>query len=342
MAEQPDIGSLIEAIPQPSVLHSPSGEIVAANRKAADVLGLTVETLLGRESFDPRWRALNGEGEALPGQDHPAMRAIEQNAPVGPSIMGVELPDGERRWIRVTATPVDWPSEAGRVGCLASFSLIQTPHALQKQEPAFIEQASRSNLFHLMSNELEKLRSSLESARGALARRDTEGAEVASSIANSSITNIAKWRDLYVAASWAVLPGRADSVQSYLSELDKTAGVFIDLDGFAAGDVKNAYIAAAFIHKFLNILSDEDLGFTLRVNFDGTNFSHIDCYSGVRYSDIYKFLGAHIYDVVSFESYSDLRHLCLKELCEIICSALYVNIAFINSDQSVHVRIAAA
>lgn len=342
MAEQPDIASLIEAIPQPAVLHSPSGEIVAANRKAADVLGLTIETLLGRESFDPRWRALNGEGEALPGQDHPAMRAIEQNAPVGPSIMGVELPAGERRWIRVTATPVEWPNETARVGCLASFSLIQAPHALQKQEPAFIEQASRSNLFHLMSNELEKLRSSLRSARVALARRDTEGAEVASVIANSSIANMAKWRDLYVAASWAVRPGCPDSVRSDLSKIDKMAGVFIDFDGFAVGGVESAYVAAVFIHKFLNIVFDEELGFTLRVQTNGSKLSHIDCYSDVRYADIYKFLGQHIYDVMSSDTHSELRHLCMKELFEVICSTLCVSVIFINSDQSFHARIVPA
>lgn len=339
MAEHPVIASLIEAIPQPSVLHNPSGEIVAANRKAADVLGLTVETLLGRESFDPRWRALNREGDELPGQNHPAMLAIEKNAPVGPSIMGVELPTGERRWIRVTATPVEWPIETERVGCLASFSLIQQPHALQHQEPAFIEQASRSNLFHLMSNELEKLRSALQSARVAFARRDTEGADVASNIATSSIDNIAKWRDLYVAASWILNPTRADSVRSDLSKIDRTAGVFIDFDGFSMEGSSNLYIGALFIYRFLNIISDIDVGFTVRSTIDDLKISNLICYSDVRYSDIHIFLGGHIYNVFSLESHASLKQICCRELFDLISQYLDVGFIFINEDQTFQVKI---
>lgn len=339
MAEFPVIASLIEAIPQPTALHSPSGEIVAANTKAADLLGLTVETLLGRESFDPRWRALDGEGDELPGQNHPAMLAIKHNAPVGPSVMGVELPTGERRWIRVTATPVEWPTEAERVGCLASFSLIQQPHALQHQEPAFIEQASRSNLFHLMSNELEKLRSALQSARVAFARRDTEGAEVASYIATSSIDNIAKWRDLYIVASWILHPGRSDSVRSDLSKIDRTPGVFIDFNGLSAEKAENAYISAIFIYRFLRIIYYNEIGFTARATVDEGRISNIICYSDVNYSDVYKFLGAHIYDVVSYDSHASLKELCCRELFDLISITLDVRFTFINEDQTFQVKI---
>lgn len=339
MAEQPLIASLIEAIPLPSVLHSPSGEIVAANRKAADVLGLTVETLMGRQSLDPRWRALDGEGAELPGQNHPAMRAIELNAPVGPSIMGVELPSGDRRWIRVNAIPVEWPTETERVGCLASFSLIQKPHVLQNQEPTFVEQASRSNLFHLMSSELEKLRAALRSATVAFARRDNEGAEVASIIANSSIDNIAKWRDLYFTASWILHPGRADRVRSELSEIDKVAGVFIDFDGLLEDRAKNAYLSVLFIYRFLKIINEESTVFTARANLDGQKISSIQCYSDVGYSEIYNFLSAHIYDVVSHESCTSLKELCCRELFDLIFDALDVQFIFINENQNFQIKL---
>lgn len=88
------------------VVQDEQGRIVDANPAAEHLLGLTRDQLMGVTSVDPRWRAVDAAGKDLPGEHHPAMRALRSGEPVHGVVMGVLSPTGERRWLMVNANPL--------------------------------------------------------------------------------------------------------------------------------------------------------------------------------------------------------------------------------------------
>jgi diguanylate cyclase (GGDEF)-like protein/PAS domain S-box-containing protein len=120
------------------VVHAPDGRIVEFNRAAPGILGLTEDQLLGRDSLDPRWRALREDGTDFPGPEHPAMVAHRTGRAVREVIMGVHRPDGSLVWLMVNAVPFD--TDAGRQ-VVASFAdvteMTELRHALTLSEQRF-------------------------------------------------------------------------------------------------------------------------------------------------------------------------------------------------------------
>ncbi|THF71200.1 PAS domain S-box protein [Deinococcus sp. Arct2-2] len=96
--------------------------ILRANTAAQTILGLTLDQLTGRDSLDPRWKAVHPDGSAFPGQDHPSSVALRTGKPVRDVPMGVFTPataqreSEEWRWLSITALPKEpsaWLPEGG-------------------------------------------------------------------------------------------------------------------------------------------------------------------------------------------------------------------------------------
>jgi diguanylate cyclase (GGDEF)-like protein/PAS domain S-box-containing protein len=112
--------TLLRSLSAGVVEHGRDGRITDCNPEACRILGLTRDQMLGLASIDPRWRTTHEDGSPFPGEQHPAMRALNERRSVRGVPMGVMLPDGERRWLRVNAEPVlDEIGEVRRV--VASF-----------------------------------------------------------------------------------------------------------------------------------------------------------------------------------------------------------------------------
>lgn len=101
-ARQSVSGSLLRRLPVGIVVQAADGRILHANEAAQEILGLTMDQMLGRTSIDPRWRSLRGDGSTFPGPEHPAMRAL-RSGQVERDLMGVHKPDGSLTWIDVEA-----------------------------------------------------------------------------------------------------------------------------------------------------------------------------------------------------------------------------------------------
>ncbi|WP_306549332.1 chemotaxis protein CheB [Desulfobulbus sp.] len=105
--------NLFETMAQGVIYQDRAGRIISANPAAERILGLTGDQLKNVTSMDPRWRAVDEKGELLPGEQHPAMVALQTGEPVFGFIMGVHSPKFETpRWILVNATPQFHPGEA--------------------------------------------------------------------------------------------------------------------------------------------------------------------------------------------------------------------------------------
>lgn len=94
------------AMVQGVVYHGVDGGIIAANPAAERILGLTKDQMMGRQSIDPRWKAIRADGSDFPGEDHPAMVALSTGQPQENVTMGIFHPgDDEHHWIKVDAIP---------------------------------------------------------------------------------------------------------------------------------------------------------------------------------------------------------------------------------------------
>lgn len=107
------------------VFQDAKGRIFNANPKAEELLGLSLEQMQGRNSIDPRWKAIHEDGSDFPGEMHPAMQALRTGRPVGDVVMGVFNPAEERmRWLRVSAVPQFRSGEATPFEVFATFTDI--------------------------------------------------------------------------------------------------------------------------------------------------------------------------------------------------------------------------
>lgn len=104
---QEDFSTLFDTMSQGVVYQRRDGQIISANGAAQRLLGLTLDQLMGRTSIDRRWRSMRPDGSPFPGEEHPAMVALETGKVVSDVIMGVYTPVEDRtRWINITAVPL--------------------------------------------------------------------------------------------------------------------------------------------------------------------------------------------------------------------------------------------
>ncbi len=66
--------AVVDNLTEGIVVHDAAGRIVASNPAARAILGLRVEQLTGRTSFDPEWHSLWADGTPCPSEEHPAPR----------------------------------------------------------------------------------------------------------------------------------------------------------------------------------------------------------------------------------------------------------------------------
>nr|MBP8308544.1 PAS domain S-box protein [Burkholderiaceae bacterium] len=96
------------------VMQDSAGRITDANQEAQHLLGLTREQLMGRDSVDPRWRAIREDLSPFPGDEHPAMQTLRDGQGRRGVVMGVVTPTGERRWLQINSEPVPAVAAADR------------------------------------------------------------------------------------------------------------------------------------------------------------------------------------------------------------------------------------
>lgn len=97
---------LFENTIQGVVYHSNTGEIIYANKAAADILGLTIDQMNGLTAKDPRWRAIHEDGSDYPGDTHPCSITLKTSKPVFNKVMGVFNPQkNSYNWININSIP---------------------------------------------------------------------------------------------------------------------------------------------------------------------------------------------------------------------------------------------
>lgn len=125
---------LFENMTQGVVYHNDKGEVIYTNQAAANILGLTIDQLYGKTSFDPRWKAVDEEGNSLPGEEHPISITLKTLKPVYSFIMGVTIPEiKEYRWISINSIPIFNPKTKELSQVIVTFEDISQRKQAEKE-----------------------------------------------------------------------------------------------------------------------------------------------------------------------------------------------------------------
>lgn len=88
------------------VVQDATGKIQSCNAAAAELLGLTIDQLVGYSSVDPTWQTIRADGSPFPGEQHPAMVTLRSGVSCNNVLMGLYRPDGEFIWLVVSSQPL--------------------------------------------------------------------------------------------------------------------------------------------------------------------------------------------------------------------------------------------
>lgn len=114
----------IETIAEGMVVQDSAGAIIDFNKSALDILGLSADELTGKTSFDPSWRAVDVDGNALQGEDHPAIKCLKHGERQNNFVMGVYSASSQMRWININSVPLFLNDSSAASHAVTSFTDI--------------------------------------------------------------------------------------------------------------------------------------------------------------------------------------------------------------------------
>nr|WP_276203535.1 bacterio-opsin activator domain-containing protein [Haloprofundus marisrubri] len=97
---------VFDASPISIVVVDPTGAFVFANERAAETLGVTVETLTNRTYEQSDWKIYYDDGSPIPVDEHPISRVFRTGKPEFGFEHWIELPDGSERWLSSNSAPI--------------------------------------------------------------------------------------------------------------------------------------------------------------------------------------------------------------------------------------------
>ena len=98
--------SLFESMAQGVFYQLANGSLIDVNQAALNMLGLTRDQFLGRDSYDPAWKVISEDGSDLPPDKHPSMVALKTGKDVRDVVVGVFNPKtNEYNWLNINAKP---------------------------------------------------------------------------------------------------------------------------------------------------------------------------------------------------------------------------------------------
>lgn len=104
--------TVFEAIDEGIAVSDGDGRIVMVNAAAERILGRGRDEIVAHRATAPVWRTVHPDGSDWPGDTHPTALVLRTGRAVVGRTMGIHHPDGQLRWLAVSATPV---GEAGQV-----------------------------------------------------------------------------------------------------------------------------------------------------------------------------------------------------------------------------------
>jgi len=101
-----DWQTIVDALQDGIAVLDKHGQILACNQAATVILARSARQLVGRSTPELDLGVVLEDGSPLPVDGYPSAEAIRAGEPVRERVIGVHHPDGELRWLSVSATPM--------------------------------------------------------------------------------------------------------------------------------------------------------------------------------------------------------------------------------------------
>jgi PAS domain S-box-containing protein len=89
------------------VAHGPDTSVLFTNSMASQLLGLSLDQMLGKPAIDPAWYFVQEDGTRMPLDEYPVSRALAANQPVRNLVLGIIHPgQGLSTWVQCDAYQV--------------------------------------------------------------------------------------------------------------------------------------------------------------------------------------------------------------------------------------------
>lgn len=111
------------------VVHSSTGDLIAGNRAAEVILGLTTDELRGIRPLPTGWQASRENGQVMMAPEHPALVALRTGMPVGRQLIAITRGDGSTRWIQAASRPVTVDGEPMAITTFADVTVLRHSQA---------------------------------------------------------------------------------------------------------------------------------------------------------------------------------------------------------------------
>jgi PAS domain S-box-containing protein len=88
-------------------VHGPDSTIAIANSKASEILGLSLDQMLGKKAIDPNWKFVNNDNSEMSLDDYPVSKLLETKKPIKNLEVGIYNPKTESNiWALVNGFPI--------------------------------------------------------------------------------------------------------------------------------------------------------------------------------------------------------------------------------------------
>lgn len=98
--------SVLEALTEGLVVQDKNGKIVIGNTAASEILGLSMNQLIGKDSYDPLWQATDIDGNLLKPEEHPVLITLKTGKSVKGFVMWVNTGLNQKKIILVNSSPI--------------------------------------------------------------------------------------------------------------------------------------------------------------------------------------------------------------------------------------------
>jgi putative two-component system response regulator len=116
--------AVVEALNEGVVMQDREGRILAFNKSAERILGLSAEEMLEGNSHKPLVPLIREDGSPFLGHEHPTMVSIRTGEPQREVVMGVDGPGPSTRWISINSCALFGPDEIEPYAGVCSFTDI--------------------------------------------------------------------------------------------------------------------------------------------------------------------------------------------------------------------------
>ena len=116
---------VIDALDQGILLIEANGMIKAANKKAAEILGVAEANLVGQIPVsNGRWKVFRGNGKPFHDSELPAVVSLQTGFPQKNVEVGIQKPDGRSFWININSQAIIREGEFNPYAVVVSFTDI--------------------------------------------------------------------------------------------------------------------------------------------------------------------------------------------------------------------------